>query len=144
MTEDHIDESDPDQRKNNPSKRCSNFKEIGEGSFQGKLMEIEDTSGSNTGTDEKVSITEVHTRQTYPCDVSRTYFQEAQERVYTTIKIKEEDGAVDDDYGSEPSFIGECSEDSNNDLQNDGEHCSAELMPKSTTGNIVKVWEFYL
>ena len=139
MTEDHIDESDSDRRESDPSERYNTLKELGEGSFQGKLMQIEDTSVNNTGT---VYTTEMHMRQTYPCDVSSTYFPEAQERVYATIKIKEEDGAVDDDYGGEPSFIGECSEDSNNDLQNDGEHCSVELMPKSTTDNIVKVWEF--
>ena len=144
MTEDHIDESDSDQRESDPCERYNTLMEIREGSFQGKLIKIEDTSVKNTGTDERLSITEVHTKRTYPCDVSGTYFQGTQKKVYTNINIKEEDRSVDDDYGGEASFIRECSEESDSDLQNDGEHCSEELMPRLTSDNVVKVWIFYL
>lgn len=145
VTEDNIGQADSDQRVSDPSERCNTLKEIGEGRFAGRPMEIEESSFNNTELVERASITELRTRQTYPCDVSGTHFQEAQKGTYTTIKIEQEgDDDVDDEYDKEASLTGEFLADCDVDLHNDGEHYNCELIPGYTIDNNPKVWKFYL
>ena len=143
MTKDHTGESDSDQRTSEPTERCHTLNEIGEGRFDRRPVKSEDTSVDNIELDERVPAIDFRTRQTYPCDVQGTSFQEAQEGAYTAIKIKQEENNVDD-YNDKAGIIGGFLEDSDEDLQIDGEHCDWESMPGCTTDNNAKVWEFCL
>ena len=144
MTKDHTGESDLDQRTSKPTETCQTLNEIGEGRFEGKPVKNEDTSVDNIESDDWVSAIDFRTRQSYPCDVGGTSFQEAQEGTYTAIKIKQEEESDVDDYDDKPGIIGGFLEDSDVDLQIDGEHYNWELVPGYMTDNNSKVWELCL
>ena len=142
VTENHIGESDSDQRVSDPSERCNTSNEFGEGRFQGRLTKIGDTNVDNTNLDERMSITELNTKQTYPCDISGTYFQGTQEGAYTATKIKQEEkdnDVTDNDFDDLASLIGRFLEDSDDYSQIVGEHCNVELMSGYTKDNSSKV-----
>lgn len=143
VTEDYIVEFDSDQGVSDSSERCHALKEMGKRRFQGKLMQIKDTNVHNTEFDDRVSTTELHTRPTYPCYVSGTCFQRAQEGAYTAIKIKQEEDDSVDDYYNEASFVGEFLENSGDDLHTDCERYNEKLMAGYTIDNNLKVWEAY-
>eukprot|EP00112_Aurelia_sp_Birch-Aquarium-sp1_P015099 Seg3315.3 transcript_id=Seg3315.3/GoldUCD/mRNA.D3Y31 product="hypothetical protein" protein_id=Seg3315.3/GoldUCD/D3Y31 len=128
-TKDRIGESDSDQRVRDPSERCNTLKEIREGSFQGRPIKIEDPNVDNTELDERASNMDLHTRQTYPCDVAGTFFQGEQVGANAVMNIKQEEDSDLDDYDNEASFTREFLEDSCDDLHNEGVHHNQELMP---------------
>ena len=142
VKENHIGESDSDQRMSDSSERCNTSNEIGEGGFQGRLTRTGDTNVGSVKLDERMSITELNTRQTYPCDILGTYFQGTQVGAYTATKIKqeEEDNDVNDnDFDDLASLIGRFLEDSDDYSQIDGGHCNVELMSGYTKDNTLMV-----